>query len=60
MPQQHRQLRDAFKSNDLKRDDFAHEIILTRKNQDLMALLDQRMKETKRISLEEAEAMLER
>ena len=39
-------------------DDFNREIELTRQNKDLMKLLDDRAKETSRISLEEAKTKL--
>jgi len=39
-------------------DDFNREIELTRKNKKLMAFLDQRAKQTKTVSLEEAKTQL--
>lgn len=39
-------------------DDFNREIELTRQNKELMALLDQRGKQTKTIPLDEAKATL--
>ena len=39
-------------------DSFDHEIELTRQNQQLMSLLEQRAKQTKRVSLAEARKLL--
>ncbi|HRW10188.1 MAG TPA: hypothetical protein P5121_34030 [Caldilineaceae bacterium] len=40
-------------------DTFAHEVALTRDNEKLMALLAERSQETKKVSLDQAKAMLD-